>query len=482
MLEKLSDSSNQSKQEINLESVAAVVLAAGKGTRMRSDLPKVLHPLLGESMIYHVLRNLREAGISPERTVVIVGHGADAVRTEIAKYGPYLTADQTELLGTGDAVKRAGPLLQQVAAENPGSAEQVLVLYGDGPLLRPETLKNFLSLHFQTAPLVSMLTAEAHNPTGYGRIIRDSAGRFQAIIEELDLTPDQKAIKEWNPGIYLFRAKWLWPALNRLQKNPRKGEYYLTDLPGFAVEAPTPNQPHPVETMLVAPDEVLGINDRLQLAEAANFLRQRVLEKWMLAGVTITDPATTYISVGSQLELDCVIEPNTHLRGACKIGRGSVIGPNSILIDAQIGADCEVLASMIEKSVLEDKVTIGPFSHLRPGVHLESGVHLGNFAEVNRSHLGAGVRQGHFSYIGDATIGPNTNIGAGTITANFDGKNKNKTIIGANVKLGSNTTLVAPVTVGDEAITGAGSVVTKDVPPGTTVVGVPAKPLKKIDD
>lgn len=468
-------------QEEELASIAAVVLAAGKGTRMRSSLPKVLHPLLAEPMINHVLRSLREAGVPPERTVIVVGYGGEAVKEAVTKCGPYRTVEQTEQLGTGHAVRQAGPLLEQMALENPGSAEQVLVLYGDGPLLRSETLQNLFSQHFQTRPLLTMLTAEAHDPTGYGRIIRDNAGgEFQAIIEEADLTPEQKAIREWNPGIYLFRAKWLWPSLARIQKNPKKGEYYLTDLPGFAVEAlqiGVPSSVHPVQTMSVAADEVLGINDRVQLAEADNILRRRILEKWMLSGVTITDPATTYISAESVLAQNCVIEPNTHLRGMCRIGPDSVIGPNSILIEAQIGADCKILASMIEKSVLEDEVEVGPFSHVRPGVYIEKGVHLGNYAEVNRSRLGTGTRQGHFSYIGDATVGPNVNIGAGTITANFDGLTKNKSSIGANVKLGSDTILVAPVSVGEDAITGAGAVVTKDVEPGATVVGVPAKPL-----
>jgi bifunctional UDP-N-acetylglucosamine pyrophosphorylase/glucosamine-1-phosphate N-acetyltransferase len=233
--------------------------------------------------------------------------------------------------------------------------------------------------------------------------------------------------------------------------------------------------------MPVAGEEVLGINDRVQLAEADNILRHRILEKWMLGGVTITDPATSYISAESVLEPDCVIEPNTHLRGACRIGRNSIIGPNSILVEAQIGPNCVILASMIEKSVLEEEVDVGPFSHVRPGVYLEKGVHLGNYAEVNRSRVGAGTHQGHFSYIGDATVGANVNIGAGTITANFDGVNKNKTIIGANVKIGSDTIMVAPVSVGENAVTGAGAVVTKDVEPGATVVGIPAKPLKKPD-
>ncbi|NWJ94665.1 MAG: bifunctional UDP-N-acetylglucosamine diphosphorylase/glucosamine-1-phosphate N-acetyltransferase GlmU [Chloroflexi bacterium] len=460
--------------------IAAVVLAAGKGTRMRSNLPKVLHPLLAEPMINQVLRTLREAGVPPERTVVVVGHEAELVRAQVAKCGLYLTVEQKEQLGTGHAVRQASSLLEQMEKEKLGSAEQVLVLYGDGPLLRSETLLNLFTHHSATSPLVTMLTAEAHDPTGYGRIIRNPAnGNFQAIVEEGDLTSEERAIREWNPGIYLFRAKWLWPSLSRLQKNPQKGEYYLTDMPAFAVEDQLPGEPLPVQTLLVSGEEVLGINDRVQLAEAGNLLRRRILEKWMLSGVTITDPTTTYISPTTILEPDCIIEPNSHLRGACRVGRNSVIGPNSILVEAQVGAACKILASMIEHAVLEDEVTVGPFSHVRPGAYLEKGVHLGNFAEVNRSRLGAGTKQGHFSYIGDATFGSNVNIGAGTVTANFDGINKNKTIVGANTKLGVDTMLVAPVKVGEDVITGAGAVVTRDVESGATVVGVPAKPLNK---
>ncbi len=464
----------------DLESIAAVVLAAGKGTRMRSSLPKVLHPLLDEPMISHTLRTLREAGIAPERTVVVVGHGAELVKAAVSHYGPYLTVEQIEQLGTGHALRMAAPLLEALAGQEPGAAEQILIIYGDGPLLRPVTLQRLFRQHFETQPLLSMLTADANDPTGYGRIPRDPrTGAFKAIIEENDLTLEQKALREWNPGIYLCQAKWLWPALSRLQKNPRKGEYFLTDIPGFAVEAQGGEMAQPVQTLPVEAEEVLGINDRRQLADASLILRRRILEKWMLQGVTVTDPATTYISAECILEEDCVIEPNTHLRGATRIGSGSVIGPNSLLIKAQIGRNCIVQASMVEESVMEDNTRMGPFSHLRPGAYLESGVKLGNFAEVVRSRLGSGTHQGHFSYIGDSTLGTNVNIGAGTITSNFDGKDKHKTIIGANVKLGSDTIIVAPVTIGDGAVTGSGAVITKDVAPGTTVVGVPAKPLRK---
>jgi len=459
--------------------VVAVVLAAGKGTRMRSNLPKVLHPLLGEPMICHVLRALRYAGIPPERTVVVVGYGGEQVARVVSSQGSYLLANQTEQLGTGHAVKYAEPLLQKLEREEPGAVQQVLILFGDGPLVRSSTLRQLLNYHLASRPLITMITTEAADPTGYGRIIRDKEGHFQQIIEEVELTPAQRPIKEINPSLYLYRAKWLWPALSRLKPSPKKGEYYLTDLPAYAIETKMENGLPSVQTLKADFEEVLGINDRVQLAEAETVLRRRILQEHMLAGVTITDPATTYISATTKIAPDTIIEPNTHLKENCVIGQNCVIGPNSILIEATIGDDCIVLASMVEHSTLENKVTVGPFSHVRPGSYLEEGVHLGNFAEVNRSHLGARVAQGHFSYIGDATLGHDVNVGAGTITANFDGKTKNKTIIGNNVFIGSDTVLRAPITVGDEASTGAGSVVTKDVQAGVTVVGIPARPIRR---
>ena len=453
-------------QEFN--NLAAVVLAAGKGTRMKSRLAKVLHPVLGEPMLFHSLRAVAQAGIPPERTVVVIGHQAEQVRQIVAARGAYLFAHQTEQLGTGHALKMARPALADL------EPAQVLVLYGDNALIRSRTLLELLDSHRQTAPLVTLATARLDDPTGYGRIVRDADGHFTEIVEQADLTPEQHTIKEFNAGVYVYQADWLWPTLARIQPSP-KGEYYLTDLAALAVET-RPGSATPFE---IEAEEILGINDRVQLAEVGNLLRARILRDWMLSGVTITDPATTFISADSRFEADTVVEPNTHLQGVCEVATGSVIGPNSILTDAQIGPDCRIIASVIENSSLAAGVTVGPFSHVRPGSHLEAGVHLGNFAEVSRSQVGANTRQGHFSFIGDATLGPNVNVGAGTITANYDGVNKNKTVIGAGVFLGSDTILRAPITLGDEARTGAGSVVTKDVEAGVTVVGLPARPIKR---
>ncbi len=451
--------------------LAAVILAGGKGTRMKSRLPKALHPVLGEPMIFHILRAVARSGVPPERTLVVVGYAGDKVRQAVAEQGPYLFAEQAEQLGTGHALLTARATLENLA--NP--AENILLAYGDNPLLTPATLQTLLTAHFETNPLVTLATSLADDPTGYGRIIREApSGRFQAIIEENELTAEQKLIKEFNPGVYVFKGKWVWPALSRLKKSP-KGEYYLTDLPGFAAR----EDGGTVELVPVDPQDILGINDRVQLAQVGDIFRYRVLREHMLAGVTIVDPASTYISAETEIGQDTIIEPNTHLRGTCKIGQDCRIGPNSILENATIGGNCQVFASVVQDSALEEEVSIGPMSRVRPGSYLEKGVYMGNFAEVSRSRVGQGSKQSHFSFLGDTTTGPNVNVGAGTITANYDGVNKNKTVIGARVFLGSDTILRAPVRLGDEARTGAGAVVTKDVEPGVTVVGVPARPLER---
>ncbi len=456
---------------MELEGLSAVILAAGKGTRMRSRFNKVLHPVLGEPMIFHSLRAVTGLGIPPERTVIVVGHGADEVRRVVAERGPYLFAEQTEQLGTGHALAMAAPALESLP---PGEAEQILVFYGDCPLYQPSTLARLVQTHLVQSPLLTLATAFVADPTGYGRIVRASDTQaFQAIIEEVDLLPAQKTIKESNVGLYLYRAKWLWPALKRLRPSP-KGEFYLTDLAAFAAENELG-----VATLEVEAQESLSINDRVQLAQVSALLRQRILRHWMLAGVTLTDPASTFISAASQIEPDTLIEPNTHLRGACRIGPDCVIGPNTLLTDATLGAGCQIIASVIENSTLEAGVKVGPFSRVRPGSYLEENVRLGNFAEVSRSRIGAGSRQGHFSFIGDATLGPDVNIGAGTITANYDGVDKHKTQIGAHAFIGSDTILRAPISLGDYARTGAGSVVTRNVEEGVTVVGLPARPIKR---
>jgi bifunctional UDP-N-acetylglucosamine pyrophosphorylase / glucosamine-1-phosphate N-acetyltransferase len=454
-----------------LPETAAVVLAAGKGTRMRSALPKILQPMLNEPMLLHLLRALHQTGIAPERTVIVVGYGADKVKQAVSAFGNYLFAEQTAQLGTGHALKSALPAL----AGLPAKPKHLLALLGDGPLLRPETLLPLFAEHTRLNPLITMLTTVMADPFGYGRIVRDAKGNFQAIIEEVELAPEQKLIQEINPSLYLFQTDWVSAVIDDLKPSAVKGEYYLTDLPGMAIA----QNPAGVATVPATAEDVLGINDRVQLAEATLILRRRILHHWMLAGVTILDPATAYISAEVTIGTDTIIEPNCHLRGTTKIGNNCLIGANSLIESSIIGDNCKILASVIEHSTFENEVQVGPFSHVRPKSYLEQGVYIGNFAEVNRSHLGANTKQSHFSYMGDATVGENTNIAAGTITANFDGVDKHKTTVGKNVKLGVDTMLVAPVSVGDGATTGAGAVVTKDVAPDTTVIGVPAKPLPK---
>jgi bifunctional UDP-N-acetylglucosamine pyrophosphorylase/glucosamine-1-phosphate N-acetyltransferase len=364
---------------------------------------------------------------------------------------------------------QAEPLLR-------GQADLLLVTYADMPLLSEETLRKVVEMQRSNTGPFTMLSLIAEDPRGFGRVIRGADGDVSAIVEEAQAGPDELAVKELNAGLYCFSGDWLWDALKRIPLSP-KGEYYLTDLVQIAVSDGLPVKAH----VLKNPQEAIGVNTRVHLAEAEALLRQRINRDWMLAGVSIIDPATTYIEPGVQIGQDTVIWPNTHLQGRTVVGENNVLGPNTVIRDTQIGSHCTILVSVLEKAVVEDHVEIGPFGHLRSGAHLSSRVHMGNFGEVKSSYLGPGVKMGHFSYIGDATIGANVNIGAGTITCNYDGIKKNHTDIDANVFIGSDTMLVAPVKLGEGARTGAGSVVTKDVPPYTLAVGVPARPIRKLE-
>ena len=444
--------------------VAAVILAAGHGSRMKSTLPKSLHPLAGRPLIDWTLRAVD--GLSDLQPVVVVGHAKKQVQDYLGDRVEYSLQEQ--LLGTGHALMQAKERLNQ-------RADQVLVLYADMPLLRPETLKRLAqrragSLHRQQRPVaLSLLTVERKEAQGFGRIVRNQNGSVRAIVEEVDCTPEQLAIRELNPGVYCFNAQWLWENISLLTPSST-GEYFLTDLLAIAVE-----QGQDVETVAAAPDETLGINDRSQLAVAAQTLRHRINTDHMLSGVTIVDPASTYIDADVNIGQDSTILPGTHLQGATTVGAGCCIGPNSRIVDSAIGDACRVEYSVIEQARMDRGSEVGPFGHLRPGAHLGEDVHMGNFGEVKNSRLGRGVKMGHFSYIGDATVGENVNVGAGTITCNFDGVSKNRTTLGDDVFLGSDTLLVAPVTLGARARTGAGAVVTRDVEEDTLVYGVPAK-------
>jgi bifunctional UDP-N-acetylglucosamine pyrophosphorylase/glucosamine-1-phosphate N-acetyltransferase len=322
---------------------------------------------------------------------------------------------------------------------------------------------------------MTMLTVLADDPRGFGRVVRAEDGMVQRIVEEVQATPEELQIRELNASVYCFEAEWLWEALKRIPLSP-KGEYFLTDLAGIAVV-----EGSPVQAMIVPdPVETIGINNRIHLAEAEAVMRWRVNQGWMLAGVTLIDPGSTYIESDVCIGQDTVIWPNSYLHAATVIGEGCVIGPNTIIHESRLGDRCQVLASVLEKAVLENDVEVGPYAHLRKGAHLADGVHMGNFGEIKNSYLGAGTKMGHFSYVGDATIGENVNIGAGTITCNYDGVKKYPTEIGSGVFIGSDTMLVAPVKLGEGSRTGAGSVVTKNVPAHTLVVGIPARAIKKL--
>ena len=403
---------------------------------------------------------------SEAQPVMVIGHAAEEVRLSLGEAADYVL--QERQLGTGHALQQAESLLR-------GKAKWVLVTTADMPLLTAETLRRLIKAQQEHAGPMTMLTVLADDPRGFGRVIRAESGLVQRIVEEIQATPEELQIRELNASVYCFDAEWVWEALKRIPLSPKR-EYFLTDLAGIAVAEGRPVQAITVED----PSETIGINTRIHLAEAEAIMRQRVNQAWMLAGVTLIDPANTYIEPGVKIGQDTVIWPNCYLHGATEIGEGCVIGPNTIIYDSRLGSHCQVLASVMEKALLEDDVQVGPYARLRKGAHLANGVHMGNFGEIKNSYLGAGTKMGHFSYVGDATIGEEVNIGAGTITCNYDGVKKHHTEIGAGAFIGSDTMLVAPVTLGEGARTGAGSVVTKNVPEHTLVVGIPARAIKKL--
>ena len=446
--------------------VTAVLLAAGQGTRMKSDLPKVLHPLCGKPMLWHVLEALKAA--TTEKPVVVVGHGAEAVQNYLGDSAECVL--QEPQLGTGHAAMQAETLLR-------GKTDLVIVTYADMPLLRGETFQRLVETQRLNSGPFSLLTVIADDPRGFGRIVRRSDGTVAAIVEEYVATPEQQQIKELNVGAYCFNVDWLWDALHRIEKNPRKGEYYLTDIVEIAV-----NDNLPVQAVLHDDFmETIGINTRIHLSEAEAALRMRINNEHMLNGVSMMSPAATYIEVGVKIGRDTLLMPNTYIHGKTEIGEGNIIGPNTIIRDSKIGNRCKILSCIMEGAVLEDDIDMGPFARLRKGAHLKSHVHMGNYGEVKDSTLHEGVKMGHFSYIGNADIGANTNIGAGTITCNYDGEKKHPTEIGEDAFIGSDTMLVAPVKLGNGARTGAGAIVTKNVPEDTLVVGMPARAIRKVE-
>ncbi|MEM7130865.1 MAG: bifunctional UDP-N-acetylglucosamine diphosphorylase/glucosamine-1-phosphate N-acetyltransferase GlmU [Chloroflexota bacterium] len=442
--------------------ISTVILAAGYGTRMKSKLPKQLHRVAGRTLVEWSVEIANQ--VSSELPTAVVGHGKEDVKRVLTDRVQY--AVQEEQLGTGHAVQQAESLLR-------GQVDAIIVIYGDMPLLRGETLRGLADLFIQeqaTGNLaLAMLTVVRDDPQGFGRILRDTDGKISAIVEEAACTAEQLKIRELNPGIYCFDANWLWDNLSSIPLSA-KGEYYLTDMVEIAVA-----QGKRIASTFADIEEVDGINTRIHLAHAEQIMRRRILNRLMLSGVTIVDPDSTYIDDTVSIGQDTRIMPATILEGCTEIGRDCVIGPTSHIIDSQIGDHCSVSQSVVEYASMAEHCDIGPFSHLRKGAILDAGVHLGNFGEVKNSYLGPGTKMGHFSYLGDSHIEGNVNIGAGTITCNFDGENKHKTHIGANSFIGSDTMLVAPISVGKGARTGAGSIVTKDVGDGELVYGVPAK-------
>ena len=432
---------------------------------MRSRLPKVMHPLCGEPMISHVVTAARDAGFGS--IVAVVQPDAGAIREALGDSVAY--AVQASPLGGADAVLSA-------RASLPASGT-VAVLCGDVPLVRSESLSRMQAVHAQAGAKVTLLTARVSAPSGLGRVVRGPDGGVAAVVEEADADEPTLVLDEINAGIYLFDARWLWEGLSGLSPSG-SGELYLTDLVAAAARAGGPV----LDVSASGELEVIGVNDQVQLARAETALRSRIRERWMLAGVTIPDPGTVYIDAAASVGEDTVILPNTHILGLTKVGRGCRIGPNSVVTDSVLADRCQVVSSFVSGSRLSEGVAVGPFSNVREGTVLESGARVGNFTETKQSRLGAGTRALHLSYIGDADVGSDVNVGAGTITCNFDGKQKGRTKIGDGAFIGSDTMLVAPVEVGPGASIGAGSVVTRDIPAGDLVVGAPARSLRRDRD
>jgi bifunctional UDP-N-acetylglucosamine pyrophosphorylase/glucosamine-1-phosphate N-acetyltransferase len=452
--------------------VDVLILAAGLGTRMKSDIAKVLHELDGKPLIAHVCRTA--AKLSPRQVYVVVGHQAEQVQSAVETA---LGTDQVGFLrqveqrGTGDAVRAAKDALA-------AAGSTVLILSGDVPLIKPETLDNLLAAHAAAGAACTILTVRMENPTGYGRIVRNDANGFQKIVEQKDATEDERQIREINSGIYCFDSDKLFTALEHVRPVNSQSEYYLTDVPAILLS----KSERVGLFQHIDPREVSGINTRAELAEFENLIRRRSIRRLMMeAGVTFIDPSNSYVSADAKLGRDCVVHPNVHIEGASVIGEACELQQGSRIVNSRLGNHVTVKDHcLVVDSDIADYCSVGPFAHLRLGARMDEQAVVGNFVEVKKSTIGRGTKSMHLTYLGDATIGEKTNIGAGTVTCNYDGKHKHPTIIGDNVRIGSDTMLVAPVTVGKGSVTAAGSVVTEDVPAHTLVAGVPAKVKKKL--
>lgn len=432
-----------------MTNIFAIVLAAGQGTRMKSKLYKVLHPVCGKPMVQHVVDHIGTLNV--ERIVTIVGHGAEMVKEQLGEQSEYVL--QAEQLGTAHAVQQAEPIL--------GTLEgTTLVVCGDTPLIRPETMKALFDYHTSQNAKATILTAEASDPTGYGRILRDEQGNVAQIVEQKDATEEQRKVTEINTGTYCFDNKALFEALKLVKNDNAQGEYYLPDVIEILQKQGEVVAAYVTDNF----DETLGVNDRFALSQAEEIMRARINERHMRNGVTIINPATTHISADAVIGSDTVIQPGCIIEGNTIIGEDCVIGPNSHIVNSTIGHATTIHSSVVLDSTVGNETAVGPFAHLRPASSLGDHVKVGNFVEVKKSKLGDNTKVSHLSYIGDAEVGDNCNIGCGTITVNYDGKNKFKTIIGNDVFVGCNSNLVAPVTLGTGSFIAAGSTVTKDVP------------------
>ena len=443
---------------------AVVILAAGEGTRMRSRTPKVLHAIGGRSMLGHVIE--AASVLEPEHLIVVVGHGREQVIEHLAEIAPWaIPVVQHEQRGTGHALRVA---LQAMTERNLVTRE-IVVLSGDTPLLTDGTLVGLMADHADGQSgdaAATVLTVRLADPRGYGRVIRATDGTLARIVEDRDATADEAAIDEINTGMYVFQADPLRAMLDRIGTNNAQGEEYLTEVVALMCQGGL------VVRASQASDasEVMGVNDRVQLAQAAALLRDRINADWLRAGVWILDPASTWIDVDVDLAADVTLLPGTHLRGPTSVATGARVGPGTTLISCEVGEDAEVIHTWAELAVIGDRCSVGPFTYLRPGTQLGEGAKAGAFVEIKNSTVGPQAKVPHLSYVGDAEIGEGTNIGAATVFVNYDGVDKHRTVIGRQVRIGSDTMLVAPVTIGDGAYTAAGSVITEDVPPGAMAV------------
>jgi len=435
--------------------IASLILAAGKGTRMKSKLPKVLHKVGGKAMVERVLETVQSIGTN--RDVVIVGFGGDAVQNYLGNRAEFVR--QEEQNGTGHAVKMAQPVL----GDYDGT---ILLLCGDTPLVTKESLEALLEEHKNSGAAATILTAHMPDPTGYGRIIRNEAGSVVRIVEQKDGKPEELAVQEVNTGMYAFDSKKLWPCLDQLSDDNAQGELYITDVVGILVNGGDKVSAYMTKDF----EESLGVNSRLQLAEAEAILKHRKNIELMTAGVTIIDPANTYVAPEVTVGADTILHPGTILEGDTVIGERCEIGPHTRLTNVKVGNDTIIHFTYGHDCEVKDGVDVGPYVHLRPNTVLGNKVHVGNFVEVKNSNVGEGTKFPHLSYIGDSDVGAGVNIGCGTITVNYDGKNKHRATIGSHVFIGCNANIVAPVTVGDDAFIAAGSTITEDVPAGALAI------------